>query len=49
MHVWTVFVALVVFILVWNVIELSAGIFWGVATGTIIFFLTFNPKIKRDW
>ena len=48
-HIWTVVIALVVFIVVWNVMELSAGIFWGVATGTIIFFPTFNPKIKRHW
>ena len=48
-YVRIVFVALAVFIVVWIVIDLSAGVFWGVLTGAALFFLTFNPRIKRHW
>jgi hypothetical protein len=44
-----VVVVITVFMVVWRTVDLQAAIFYSVLTAVVLFFVTFDPRIKRHW
>ena len=42
-------VVLLVFIIVLILKGIGAAVFWAMGTGAILFFVSFDPRIKRHW
>jgi len=44
-----VVVVITVFAVVWCTVDLQAAVFYSLLTAAVLFFLTFDPRIKRHW
>lgn len=42
-------IVLVTFIVVWRMAGIGEAVFSLAIVVTVLFFLSFNPRIKRDW